>query len=349
MATQAPTTMRALVFTDIKRHELQSVPTPTISAPDDVLIRVRAVGVCGSDLHGYTGQSGRRTPPMIMGHEAAGVVEAVGSAVTSVTPGDRVAIQPVRFCGQCAACREGKSSLCLNRTVLGVHQQAGGAYAEWLVWPERCLYPIPDDLSFEQASFAEPLAVCLHALRLADIKPFDSVALVGSGPIGLLALAIMSHMGLRQIFVSDVSEARLAVARDMGATVTINPTRDDPRAVVDQHTGGLGADVAVEAVGIGATAQQAIDLAKNGGTVVWIGNNVRRIEIDMQAVVTRELRVQGTYAMNDLDFGRAVAMLAQGAVDVQPLISRRATLAEGETLFDELIRAPQIIKCVIEP
>ncbi len=342
-------TMQALVFTDIRKLEVQSVPTPRITAPDDVLVRVRAVGVCGSDLHGYTGQSGRRTPPMIMGHEAAGVVSAVGSAVTNLKPGDRVAIQPVRFCGTCAFCREGKASLCLNRQVIGVHAQAGGAMAEWVVWPERCLYPIPDTLSFEVASFTEPLAVCMHALRLSDIKPYDTVAVVGSGPIGLLTLAILKNMGLRNIIVTDLSDERLALARQLGASVTVNPKTENPRAVVDAHTGALGADVSIEAVGVGATAQQAIDLTKNGGTVVWIGNNERQIQIDMQSVVTREIRVQGTYAMNALDFERALGMLADGTVDVGPLLSQRAKLAESVTLFDALLGAPNVIKCVIEP
>ncbi|MCW5851333.1 MAG: galactitol-1-phosphate 5-dehydrogenase [Anaerolineae bacterium] len=342
-------TMQALVFTAIRKMELQTTPAPRLTAPDDVLVRVRAVGVCGSDLHGYTGQSGRRTPPMIMGHEAAGEVVAIGPAVTNVKPGDQVAIQPVRFCGQCVFCREGKASLCANRQVLGVHPAAGGAYAEWLVWPAGCLFPMPAGMTYEQASFGEPLAVCLHALRLADIKPYDSVALVGSGPIGLLTLAILRTLGLRQVFVSDVSDERLAVARSLGASVTINPTRDNPRAVVEAHTEGLGADVSIEAVGLGVTAQQAIDVTKNGGTVVWIGNNMREIQIDMQSVVTRELRVQGTYAMNDLDFGRALGMLADGAVDIGPLLTQRATLAEGPTLFEDLLHAPQVIKCVILP
>ncbi|MFN8499110.1 MAG: galactitol-1-phosphate 5-dehydrogenase [Anaerolineae bacterium] len=338
-------TMQALVFTDIRRMEVQDVARAQIAATDDVLIRVRAVGVCGSDLHGYTGQTGRRIPPMIMGHEAAGVVEAVGPDVTTVKPGDRVAVLPVVFCGACAPCKEGKASLCMNRRLLGVGKGIG-AYAEWLVWPARSVYRIPDTVSFEQAAFAEPMGVCLHALRLADIKPYDTVAIVGSGPIGLLTLAILRTLGPRRIFVSDVSDDRLAVARGMGADVTINPTRDDARAVIDGDTDGLGADVSLEAVGVSATAQAAIDLTKNGGTVVWIGNNQRRIEIDMQAVVTRELRVQGSYSMNDVDFTRALAMIADGAVDVRPLISRRAQLAEGGTLFDELLQDPRVIKCV---
>jgi L-iditol 2-dehydrogenase len=341
-------TMRALVFTDFRKNELQDLPLPGLLAPDDVLVRVRAVGVCGSDLHGYTGQSGRRTPPMVMGHEAAGVVEEVGPAVTELKPGDRVAVQPVNFCGQCAFCLEGKTSLCKNRRVLGVHADAGGAYAERLVWPARCLHKIPDTLSFADAAFAEPLGVCVHAVRLGGLQAYDSVALVGSGPIGLLTLAILKTLGLSKIFVVDLSDERLEKAKALGADITINPSREDAREVVFAHTNGLGADVTFEAVGVGATAQQAVDLAKNGGTAVWIGNNLKQIQIDMQSVVTREVRVQGSYAMNVFDFDRALQMLAGGAIDTDILLSRRATLEEGPTLFDELMADAATIKCVVE-
>jgi L-iditol 2-dehydrogenase len=219
--------MQALVFSALNTMELRQIAPATIREPDECLVRIRAVGVCGSDLHGFTGKTGRRTIGMVMGHEAAGVVEKVGGGVKKLKPGDRVAIQPVRFCGQCAMCYVGKSSLCLNRQVLGVHAQAGGAYAEYVAWPERCLVPIPEHLSFEDAAFAEPLAVCVHALRLAGIQTFDNVALVGSGPIGLLTLAILKTMGLRKVFVSDVSDARLEVAKAIGGAdlvVPINPS-----------------------------------------------------------------------------------------------------------------------------
>lgn len=347
--THPPETMQALVFTDIRKNQLQSLPVPRLTAPGDVRVRIRAVGVCGSDLHGYTGQSGRRVPGMVMGHEAAGTVEEVGVGVVDLKPGDRVAIQPVNFCGECAYCLEGKTSLCSNRKVLGVHAIAGGAFAEQVVWPARCLHRIPDQLTFEDASFAEPLAVCLHAVRLVDIKPYANIALVGSGPIGLLTLAILARLGLRRLFVSDLSDTRLELARRIGATHTINPSRENALEVIQKETGGLGADITIEAVGVSATAQQAIDLARNGGTVVWIGNNQKKIEIDMQAVVTRELRVQGSYAMNVSDFAAALDLLAEGALDTKLLLSQITALSDSEPLFDALLADPDIIKCVVTP
>ena len=283
-----------------------------------------------------------------MGHETAGTVLEVGAGVTNVKPDDRVAIQPVNFCGRCAFCRTGKTSLCVNRSVLGVHPGAGGAFAEYIAWPEKCLYKIPDSLAFADASFAEPLGVCLHALRLADFKPYDSVAVVGCGPIGLITLAILKRMGLRRLFVSDVSDDRLAVAKQLGATHLLNPKTDDVRAIVQSETGGLGADVTVEAVGVAQTAQSAVDLCKNGGTAIWIGNNIKNIEIDMQSIVTREVRVQGSYAMNDNDFAQAVQMLADAAIDTKTLLTRRVGLDDMPDLFDDLIKSPNVIKCVVE-
>ena len=340
--------MQALVFTEFNRNELHELAIPAIETPTDVLIRIGATGVCGSDLHGFTGQSGRRTPPQIMGHETAGTVVAIGDAVKNVAIGDRVAVQPVHFCGNCAFCRIGKTSLCAQRSVLGVHPKAGGAFAQYIAWPSKCLYKIPDTLSFAEASFAEPLAVCLHALRLADFKPYDNVAVIGAGPIGLITLAILSNMGFRRLFVVDLSADRLAVAVQLGATHVLNPKTDDVRAIVYSETDGIGADITVEAVGVGQTAQSAVDLCKNGGTAIWIGNNLKQITLDMQSVVTREIRVQGSYAMNDNDFALALSMLAGGALNTKLLLSQVVPLLKGVGLFESLIADPSVIKCVVD-
>lgn len=345
----AAATMRALVFTDFHKNELQgNLPVPTIQNPDDVLIRIGATGVCGSDLHGYSGKTGRRTPPQVMGHETAGTIVEIGVGVTGFTHGERVALQPVKFCGNCTFCRTGKTSLCVSRAVLGVHPQAGGAFAQYVVWPQRCLYKIPETLSFADASFAEPIGVCVHALRLADFKPYDNVAVVGCGPIGLITLSILARMGLRRLFASDRSDERLAVAKTLGATHILNPDRDDLITIVQAETNGLGADVTIEAVGIGPTAQNAVDLCKNGGTAIWIGNSAKKIEIDMQSIVTREVRVQGSYAMNDNDFAQALAMLEGGAIDTTTLLTRVVGLSQSANLFNELENAPNIIKCVVD-
>ncbi len=337
--------MQALMMTAIKKLELVDVPMPAIERPDDVLIKVRSVGVCGSDLHGYTGHTGRRIPPLIMGHEATGEVVAVGEAVTDLPVGSRIATQTIAFCGKCAQCLAGRRAICENRRIMGMTHP--GAYAEYVSWSAGSACKLPDSLSFEDAALVEPLSVAVHAVGLAHIRPYDTAFIVGAGPIGLLTLAVLKHTGVSRIIVSDASDGRLEAARSLGAQVTINPTRQKPREVVNEYTDGSGVDVSFEAVGLSQTAQQTLDVTRNKGLIVWIGNNQRMIEIDMQAVVTRELTVLGSYGMTDEEFRRSLHMLADGRIPARQLINRRAVLSEGPTLFDELLASPETIKCVI--
>lgn len=339
-------TMQALTLTAIAELHLLNVPMPTIQQPDEVLLRVKCAGVCGSDLHGYTGQSGRRTPPLIMGHEATAEVVAVGEAVEQLEPGTRVAIQPIAFCDVCPQCRAGRRNLCENRRLIGVNTP--GAYAPYVVWKAANLYPLPEGLSNAAGALTEPLAVALHAVGLAHIRPYDTAFVAGAGPIGLLTLGVLQQTGVQHIAISDLSDARLDVARSLGAQTTINPSKQNLRAVIDDVTQGRGVDVAFEAVGISATAQQTIEAVRSQGTAIWIGNNQRAIEIDMQAIVTREVRVLGSYGMTDEDFKRSLSMLADGLVATEHLINYRASLSEGPDLFDRLLASPSVVKCVIE-
>ncbi len=327
------------MFTDFNRLELQTVPAPRPERPDDVLVRVHAASVCGSDLHGYTGKTGRRKPPLIMGHEVAGEVVAVGEAVTHVQPGDRVALHPLIYRPDPATGR-------VVRQMIGMNLP--GAYAEYTVVPESNVYPIPDALPYTVAALTEPTAVAVHAVGLAPIRPYDRVLVIGAGTIGLLAMQVLRMAGAREVIVSDVSEARLAVARQMGALHTVNPSAQDFAGAVRDLTDAQGFDLTFEAVGISATVAQSVAAVRDGGAVVWIGNSQKIVEVDMQAIVTRELQVIGSYGMNERDFARALAMLSDGRIDVAPLITRRAALAEGPGLFDELLRDEAVIKCVIE-
>ena len=342
--TQQPE-MTALMMTAIRELELVEVPAPAPEQPGEVLLRVRAAGVCGSDLHGYAGTTGRRTPPLIMGHEVTGEVVATGQGVTGLPAGTRVAVQPVAYCGECAQCRAGNPNLCTRRRLMGMN--APGGYAPYVVWPAENLYPLPDGLSFEQGALAEPLAVAVHAVGLAEYRPDDAVLVVGAGPIGLLILMLLKHAGLSRRAISDLSDERLALARELGAEVTINPAQQPLDEAIRQYTDGEGVDVAFEAVGLSATVGQAIGATRNGGTVVWVGNNARVVEVDMQSVVTRELTIRGSYGMRDDDFRRALALLAEGELPAERLITRRASLAEGPALFEELLADPEITKCVI--
>lgn len=330
--------MQALWMTAIKKHELRETPMPTLDGkPTWALLKVRSVGVCGSDLHGYLGHTGRRIPPLIMGHEATAEVVEVGPEAAGVQPGDRVALHPMFDQG-----RHGQEK---DRLVLGMN--APGAYAEYLTWPAANLYPLPPGLSFEDGALAEPLSICVHAVGLAHIRPYDTAFIVGAGPIGLLTLAVLRSTGVGTIAVSDTSDARLERAKLLGADVLINPLRQNPRAAVDGFTDGLGVDIAFEAVGASPTCQQTIEVTRDRGQVIWIGNSAKMVEVDMQLIVTRELRVLGSYGMTTQDFRRSLQMLADGAIATEHIINRRASLSEGETLFEELLAAPEIIKCVI--
>jgi L-iditol 2-dehydrogenase len=322
--------MQVLMMTDFNKLELQELPLPKIQ-PNEALLKIKSAGICGSDLHGYTGQSGRRTPPVIMGHEATAEVVAVGEAVENVSPGGRVAIFPLEYAPA-------------GRKLIGM--DLPGAYAEYTTWPAHNLYPIPGHLSYEAGAMAEPLAVTVHAVSMAPIKPYDTAFIAGAGPIGLLTLSVLRQTGVSHIAMSDISDSRLEFAQSLGADVAINPKRQDPREAVNAFTNGAGVDIAFEAVGMSATCQQTLAVTRDGGTIIWIGNNHRNVEIDMQAIVTRELKVLGTYGMNITDFKRALAMLSKGAIPTNQLINRRAKLSEGPTLFDELLASPETIKCV---
>jgi L-iditol 2-dehydrogenase len=339
--------MRALLL-DAERHlALIDTPIPALERPNDVLVRVRAVGICGSDLHGFLGHTGRRVPPLVMGHEATGEVVAVAAGARRLRPGDRVATNTIAACGHCRSCLAGERALCEHRRILGMN--APGAYAEYVVWPEDSLPGLPDGLSYEAGALAEPLAVALHGVNMASVKPGDVVFIAGGGPIGVLVHLLVRIAGAGRIIVSDLHPERLLSARAFGADIVVDAGRQDPVAIAIAATGGSGVDVAIEAVGAGVSARQTIDAVRNAGTVVWLGNSAKTIEIDMQAVVTRDLIIRGSYGMTGQEFERALTLLADGRLPVEDIINRYASLDEGPELFEELLASPATIKCVIRP
>ena len=338
-------TMRALLLVAERKLEVvdQELPTP---GPGDALVRVRCVGVCGSDLHGYTGHTGRRIPPLVMGHEAAGEVVAVGEGVEGWTAGDRVATQTVAGCGECDRCLAGAENVCERRRIMGMTDP--GAYAQYVVWPASCLVALPEGMTYLQASLAEPLGVAVHAAGLVDLEG-RSVFVAGAGPIGLLTVAAVRARGAGTIIVSDLDASRLEAARQIGADHVIDASEREPAAAVRELTGGGGVDVSFEAVGATEPVRQSIDATRNDGIVVWIGNNAEHIQVNMQAIVTRGLTIRGAYGITSAEFQEAVRLLAEGHVPVDVLVNRHATLEEGPELFEELLASPATIKCVLEP
>jgi len=332
--------MNALMLEEYMRLKLVDMPVPEIG-PDDVLVRVRACGICGSDVHGIDGSTGRRLPPIVMGHEAAGTVERVGANVTDLQLGDRVTFDSTIYCGHCFYCSRGEVNLCDNRMVLGVSPggyRRHGAFAEYVAVPRRIMYRLPDNLSFEQAALIEAAAVAVHGVGLTSIKLGDRAVVIGSGMIGVLALQALRAAGCAQVIVVDPVESRLKMARDLGAT----EVRTSAAEIKD-------ADVAVECVGTTDAVGAAIGCVRKGGAVTLVGNFKPRIEIPLQAVVSRQIRLQGSCASNG-EYPAVIEMMSRGMIKVDPLISAVAPLAEGAEWFDRLYRREgNLMKVILQP
>ena len=348
--------MKALLLTTPGSLAIADVDDPS-PGPGEVRIRIAACGICGSDVHGFTGATGRRIPPLVMGHEAAGTVDVVGAGVTDMPVGTRVAIDSTIFCGSCEHCRAGCENLCTQRQVLGVScgtYRRHGCFAEYVVVPRRVVYPIPDSLDFVSAALLEPLTIALHAVRLGEVGPGTrSAVVVGCGTIGLAVTASLRAKGVPRIAAIDIDEARLAEARRLGATETFTAGG----AEVGQRAAAWGtsspdtdgADVVIEAVGNTAAVQTAVAAATRGGTVVLVGNVSPTIELPLQTVVTRQLRLQGSCASAGR-YPEAIQLVADGRIDLSGFVSKVAPLAEGPGWFDRLHhREPGLVKVVLEP
>ena len=343
--------MKALLLTEYSKLEMADLPIPQPAA-QEVLIRVEACGICGSDVHGYDGSSGRRIPPIVMGHEAAGTIESVGSGVSDYEKGDRVTFDSTIYCGECEYCRKGAMNLCGHREVLGVSTpefRRAGAFADYVVVPSLVLYKLPDSVSFAEAAMVEPLSVAVHAVALSDIAKGSTALVVGAGMIGLLVLQALKEAGCSQIIVSDIDDTRLKLARDLGATATVNAKTSDAIAEVKKLTNGAGVDTALEAVGSTPTIKAAIESVRRGGTVTLIGNISPTAEIPLQAVVSRQIRLQGSAASSG-EYPQAIDLIARGAVTVKPLITAVAPLEEGAQWFTRLHnREANLMKIVLNP
>lgn len=338
--------MNALVYHGPNQMRYEQV-NQSMPMAGEVQLQIRAVGICGSDLHGYLGLTGRRTPPMIMGHEFTGVVAALGEQVTDFAIGDRVACYPVDFCGTCTKCRAGQQHLCPNRRQFGVLSE-NGAMAEYLCVPAKTCYPLAATVPFEVGTLMEPLAVAYRAVQHAGKLTGKKVLIVGAGTIGLLALACVIVQKPESVTVTDLNEARLQVAKRMGATYVINPSIGSFTQEIQTISDSKGMDVAIEAVGASETVQQAMMTLKVGGTAIWIGNNQPMVQVNMQQIVTRELQVCGSFLYSLDEFQAVMKMVNEHQLDVAPLINRVEPMKNGVEVFRELSQnAGNTIKCVL--
>ena len=343
--------MRVMVLAEPKRLELTDMPDPA-PGPGEVVVRIKACGICGSDVHGFDNRSGRRIPPLVMGHESAGVVAAVGKGVTDVKEGDPVTLESVIPCTTCEACRRGDTNQCPNLEILGVSTERfrrHGAYAEYVALPRALVHSVPEAMPLEQAAMVEPVSVAVHAVKRTPLQPDDLVVVVGTGMIGLLVVQALKAKGCGHLIAVDLDARKRALAIELGADAALDPAVCDVPAEVFQRTGGRGADVAMEVVGIAKTTETALACARTGGVVTLVGNLEPRMDLPIQNIVTRELTVFGTLGCAG-EYPECIELMSSGKINVAPLISKVAPIKEGPALFNRLYAGDSdLLKVILIP
>jgi len=343
--------VKALVLTEYNHFEYKDVPRPEVGA-GEVLIEVKACGICGSDVHGMDGSSGRRLPPIIMGHEAAGLIRELGDSVTDWEVGDRVTFDSTVSCGACHFCRRGDINLCDHRRVLGVscgefHQD--GALAEYVAVPRNILYRLPDGLTFEHASMVEPVSIAVHAVERVHVQLGDVAVVVGTGMIGLLAIQAAKAAGCGHMIAVDVEQSKLDLALELDADEALSPRETDVPAAVRRRTQGRGADVVFEAAGFQDTISLAVASVRKGGSIGLIGNLTPEVRLALQAVVTRELTLYGSCASRG-EYPACLEMIARGTIQVAPLISATVDLSDAADWFARLkAKEDGLMKVIVRP
>ena len=373
--------MKALVLTAPSEFNFDtSFPDPTPAA-GEVLVKVAACGICGSDIHGMDGRSGRRQMPIVMGHEAAGEIIGLGEGVQGWSLGDRVTFDSTEYCGECDECQAGFVNLCPNRKVLGVspgEYRRHGCFAEKIALPTRILYRIPDELSYEKAAFAEPVSIALHAVNLADGVEVGeaftqgeddecgdkecghdchceeeakggTAVVVGAGLIGLLVVQSLKARGWEKVIAVDLDDGRLQLARKLGADEVFNAKQEGLAMHIRKICGGDGADASFEVVGAGAPLDLAIRSVRKGGQVVLIGNLQPNTPFPLQEVVTRQLTIKGSCSCAG-EYPEAIRRIQDGSIQVEPLLSAVAPLEEGAGWFKRLYDNKEgLLKVVLQP
>jgi len=339
--------MQAAILEDVERLVVREAPKPAPKA-DEVLIKVAACGLCGTDAKLYKGECIAKTP-VILGHEFSGEAVEVGEAVRHLKVGDWVVSDPNESCGNCEWCRSGRPCFCEDLAAYGVRQNGG--FAQFVLVREKGTYRIPPGLDFEQATFTEPVSCAIHAVDRANIKPGESIALIGGGPAGQILLQLAGGAGTERLIMITRSEWKLKLAKKLGATHTICAKKEDVIGAVRDLTAGLGVDVAIEAVGTPQTVELAIDLVKPTGRVIVFGFSPegKKASFEPFKVLSKELSILGAW-VNPYTFSRALDVLACGEIDVKSLISERIKLARISEGFDLMVEKPAgFMKALVVP
>ena len=338
--------MKALIYNGPWDMSLEEAPKP-IPKEGEALLKVEAVGICGSDVHGFTGESGRRKPGMVMGHEFAGKIVEIPSENNRFKVGDTVTVYNNKSCRSCVHCLNGNEQRCTKRTIIGVNAGTWGAMAEYLACPTDLIFGLNQEIDPALALFAEPVGVAVHAIRRMAPQPTDVIGIVGSGTIGMGLAMTLKAKGFHNIFSLDVLDSKLSQVADMGAH-PINVSQVDPREEICHATNGLTATGVFEAVGSSATVRNAYDLLGPGGKLVLIGNLASEFSLPLQGITDQEITIYGSYGFSQTDFLEAVKLINDKAVPVESMISGHCTLEETPEVMTSLARGElEALKMVI--
>ena len=349
--------MKALVYTAVRKFELRDIAEPR-PGPGEVLVRVAATGICGSDVHGFMGRSARRNPGLVLGHETVGTVQALGEGVDKAIAHTRVSVNPLISCGVCDACRTGRHNVCADWRLLGL-DTTQGAFAEAVVVPVRNILPLPEHVSDAMAVMIEPLANAIHLISHTPRQAgmFPTACIFGGGTLGLSILSVARAKGMRVIAVIEPNAARAKVATELGAENVLDPRAVDTVAEIKRMTGGHGVDVSIDAVGLAQTRQQTVASLTRGGTALFLGLEEGPAQFDFFDLIRREIRLQCSFGYNQTDFSAALDFVARSTGSGQARGAADFTrwtdtlpLSDGQAAFERLIRDPgDRVKIALKP
>lgn len=323
-------------------HELRIIEQerPAVVNADDVLVKIKRVGICGSDMHIYHGTNPLATYPRIVGHEVAGEVAEVGSAVTGLQPGDHVVVEPINYCGECYACRKGRPNVCEKLSVFGVHEDGG--MREYAVLPEKQLHSVNKDLSWDEIVLAEPYTIGAQAVWRGNVEAGDTVLIQGCGPIGICILKLAKIAGAH-VFMTDLSEERMAFAKESGADEVINAGKESVKDRILELTDGTGPNVVIDAVGMPATVELSIDLVSPAGYVVVLGFDERPSAIPQLPITKKEITIVGSRLQTN-QFGKVVDLLNSGELRSDGLITHKFALDDVQEAFNYVENNPDKVR-----
>lgn len=328
-----------------KAHELiiQEVEKPRISNSTDVLVKVKRVGICGSDMHIYHGTNPLATLPRVVGHEVAGEVVEIGQGVTGIKVGDHVVIEPISYCGECYACRKGRQNVCEKLSVFGVHEDGG--MREWFVLPEKQLHVVDSDLSWDEIVLAEPYTIGAQAVWRGEVEEGETVLIQGAGPIGICILKMAKLQGAT-VMITDLSDERLEFAKESGADITVHAGKDDVQKRVEEWTNGQGANVVIDAVCLPMTFELSFDVVSTAGRIVVLGFDERPSSVSQLPITKKEVAVKGSRLQTD-QFPKVVKLLNEGKLRHEGLVTHTFSLDDIQEAFNFVENHPEQVRKAI--